>query len=101
MLLSDFGAYKLSGTIDLQNGRLQVLFYHDILGSELPRLGTEYPNDALETANDYFVHRWIAIVDVAHADRLIMELLTGANRRSPPFLKLKNRHILLLVFDPI
>jgi len=68
MFLYYFGAHEVHCTIHLQDRRLQVLLDNDILRSELTRLRTEYPYDAFEASNDDFIHRWVCIVDVAHAD---------------------------------
>lgn len=92
MLLSNLSAYKLSGTIDLQNGRLKVFLYNSVFRSKLAWLWAEYPYDTFKTTNDNFVHRGIAVIHIAYADRIVVKLLTCTNICGPPLLKLEYRH---------
>ena len=75
---------------DLQYGQLAILFDEHVLDSECARLRRVDAQNALEAASADLLERGLHIIDVADADRTVVELFGVADSGGPPLGQLEN-----------
>lgn len=85
-------------TRDLKDRVLKVFFNKHVFNPERPRLRSVNPELSFEWASANLLSGWLDIVDIANADRRIVELFIGADWGGPPLLDLEYGHIIQFKF---